>query len=32
MYNNPFAWIALILNVGIFLVTLALRQKLKPVE
>jgi hypothetical protein len=29
MYNNPFAWIALLLNTAIFLVTLALRSKLK---
>lgn len=31
MYNNPFAWIALILNAGIFLITLALRLKIKHI-
>ena len=29
MFSNPFAWIALFLNTAIFLVTLALRIKIK---
>ena len=32
MHNNPFAWIALFLNTAIFLVTLALRLKIKSTE
>ena len=31
MFNNPFAWIAFVLNLGVFIVALVLKMRLKKV-